>query len=165
MKKYQEILDMDKKNALAHHRMALICCRLSANKQAQEHFEQAMKLSPKDIDLAADYAYWLYLNKQDQQAMAIATEGLRRKPDCERFHGIHGLLQARARQFESAVDSFNKSGCTSQEAWANIGHVLLLEGDVQAASFWIEHAAQGQQGSMVAKRTQNVLQASYTNAN
>jgi len=164
MKKYQEVLELDKKNALAHHRMALIACRLSANKQAQEHFEYALKLSPKDSDLAADYAYWLYLNGQDEQAIAITNEGLRRKPDCERFHGMNGLLQARARQFESAVESFSKSGCTTQQAWANIGHVLLMEGDVQAASFWIEHAAQGDQGSVVAKRTQNVLQASYTSA-
>ncbi len=162
MKKYQDVLELDKKNALAHHRIALIACQLSANKQAQEHFEAALKLAPKDTDLAADYAYWLYLNGQDDQALAITNEGLRRKPDSERFHGIHGLLQARAHQFEPAVNSFTRSGCTTQQAWANIGHVLLMEGDIQAASYWIEHAAQGDQGSVVAKRTQNVLQASYT---
>jgi len=165
MKKYQEVLDLDKKHSVAHHRIALIACRLSANKQAQEHFEAALKLAPKDTDLTADYAYWLYLNEQNDQATLIVSEGLKRSPDCERFHGINGLLQARARRFEPAVNSFVQSGCTPQQAWANVGHVLLMEGDVQGASYWIENAAQGEQGSVVAKKTQNVLQASYSSTN
>lgn len=161
LNKYQEVLELDKKNAVAHHRIALISCSLSANKQAQLHFESALKLAPKDNDLTADYAYWLYLNDQNDQARQVTDDGLRRNPDFERLHGIKGLLQARDHQFEPAVNSFVLSGCTTQQAWGNIGHVLLLEGDVQAASYWIEHAAQGDQGSTVAKRTQNVLQASY----
>jgi Tfp pilus assembly protein PilF len=164
MKKYQEALELDKKNSLAHHRIALIACRLSANKQAQEHFESAYKLAPKENVLAADYGYWLYLNGQDQQAEQVINQGLQRSPDFERFHGISGLLHARARQFEPAVNSFIQSGCTPQQAWANIGHVLLMEGDVQSASYWIEHAAQGDEGSVAAKKTQDVLQASYTSA-
>lgn len=161
MKKYQEILELDKKSALAHHRIALTACRLSASKQAQEHFESAIKLAPKDPELIADYAYWHYLNGQYPQASSLVDDGIKRHPDFERLHGIRGLLLARDHQFESAAQSFVQSGCSTQQAWANIGHVLLLEGDVQSASYWIDHAAQGDQGSETAKRTQSVLQASY----
>jgi len=164
MMKYQEVLNVDKKSSLAHHRLALIACRLSASKQAQEHFETALRLAPKDTDLIADYAYWNYLNKQYTQATELVDSGLKTTPESERFHGIKGLLLARERRFEPAVECFVKSGCTTQQAWANIGHVLLLEGDVQAASYWIEHAAQGEQGSQVAKKTQGVLQASFNAA-
>ena len=162
IKRYQEVLVLDKKSGLAHHRLALISSRLSATKQAQEHFEEARRFSPKDDDILADYAYWNYLNAQDEQANAMIDEGLRRSPDYERFHGIKGLLLAREKQWERSVESFVRSGCTPQQAWANIGHVVLLEGDVQSASYWIEHAAQGDQGSATAKRTQKVLQTAYT---
>ncbi len=165
MKTYQSVLELDKKNSLAHHRLALLACRMSASKQAQEHFEAALRLTPKNTDLIADYAYWYYLNKQDSNATELVDQGLKREPQSERLHGIKGLLLTREHQWEPAVDSFVKSGCTTQQAWANIGHVLLLEGDVQAASYWIEHAAQGEQGSLVAKKTHNVLQASYSAPN
>lgn len=161
MKKYQEAIELDKKCSIAHHRLALVACRLSASKQAQEHFESAIKLAPKDKELIADYAYWHYLNGQYPQASALVDDGLKRNPEFERLHGIKGLLLAREHQFELAAQSFVHSGCTTQQAWANIGHVLLLEGDVQAASYWIDHAAQGENGSATAKRTQGVLQASF----
>lgn len=164
MLKYQEVLNVDKKNSLAHHRLALIACRLSASKQAQEHFETALRLAPKDTDLIADYAYWQYLNKQYAQATELVDSGLKKSPDSERFFGLKGLLHSHQREFEPAVECFVKSGCTPQQAWANIGHVLLLEGDVQAASYWIDRAATGEQGSPVAKRTQGVLQASFSAA-
>jgi hypothetical protein len=45
-----------------------------------------------------------------------------------------------------------------------VGHVLLLDGDVQSAEYWIGHAAQSDQGSQVAKKTQKVIQASYESA-
>lgn len=162
IKRYQEVLVLDKKSGLAHHRLALISSRLSATKQAQEHFEEARRLAPKDDDVLADYAYWNYLNAQDLHANELVDEGLHRSPSYERFHGIKGLLLAREKQWEGAVESFVRSGCTPQQAWANIGHVVLLEGDVQSASYWIEHAAQGDQGSAAAKRTQKVLQTAYT---
>ncbi|MFM8570464.1 MAG: tetratricopeptide repeat protein [Pirellula sp.] len=165
MKKYQEVLELDKKNSLAHHRIALLACRISATKQAQEHFESALRLAPKDTDLLADYAYWLYLSNQTAQATEMVEKGLKLSPESERLHGIHGLLFTRDRKMEQAVQSFVQSGCTAQQAWANVGHVLILEGDVQAASYWIEHAAQGEGGSATAKRTQEVLQASYNSTN
>ena len=162
IKRYQEVLVLDKKSAVAHHRLALISSRLSATKQAQEHFEEARRLSPKEDDILADYAYWNYLNAQDLHANELVDEGLHRSPSYERFHGIKGLLLAREKQWEGAVESFVRSGCTPQQAWANIGPVVLLEGDVQSASYWIEHAAQGDQGSAAAKRPQKVLQTAYT---
>jgi Tfp pilus assembly protein PilF len=161
MSKYQEVLKADSKNAIAHHRLALIACRLAASKQAHDHFEAAMKITPKDTDLVADYAYWNYLNGQYPQASELVETGLKRNPESERLHGLKGLLLSREHQFEQAEHSFVLSGCTMQQAWANIGHILLLEGDVQTAAIWIERAAQGDQGSTVAKKTQSILQASF----
>ena len=161
MKKYQEVLAMDRKNAMAHHRLALISIRLSASEQAKKHFETALELSPSDDSILADYAYWHYLSGRNQDAMHWVDQGLKKSPHFQRYHNIKGLAQARERQFEPAVASFLASGCNQQEAWANIGHVLLLDGDVQSAEYWIGHAAQSDQGSQVAKKTHKVIQASY----
>lgn len=161
MKRYQEVLVLDQKSGLAHHRMALLATRMSASQQAKEHFEIALRLNPKDDMLLADYAYWHYLNGNNQEAVRLTQDGLARSPGFQRFHSIHGLVLARERQFESAVTSFIASGCNQQEAWANVGHVLLLDGDVQSAEYWIGHAAHGGAGSEVARRTQKVIQASY----
>lgn len=159
--RYQEVLAIDKKNTLAHHRIALLASKLSATQQAQEHFEAARRLAPQDEELLADFAYWNYLNHQDAASRSLVQEGLKRSPNSLRLHGIQGQLLVREKQWEPAVESFIRSGCTPQQAWANVGHVALLDGDIQMASYWIEHAAQGDQGSSTAKRTQRVLQASY----
>lgn len=161
MKRYQEVLLLDQKSVLAHHRMALLATRMSASQQAKEHFEIALRLNPKDDALLADYAYWHYLNGNNQESVRLADEGLARSPSFLRFHSIKGQVMARSRQFEAAVTSFIESGCNQQEAWANVGHVLLLDGDVQTAEYWIGHAAHGGSGSEVARRTQKVIQASY----
>jgi len=164
IKKYQAVLAMDRKNTMAHHRMALISIRLSASEQAREHFETALRLSPNDDSIVADYAYWHYLNARNQDALQWVEHGLKKSPHFQRYHNIKGLVLAREHQFEPAVASFLASGCNPQEAWANVGHVLLLDGDVQSAEYWIGHAAQSDQGSQVAKKTQKVIQASYESA-
>lgn len=161
MKRYQEVLVLDKKHAQAYHRMALLATRMAATQQAQEHFQAAMNLAPKDDALMADYAYWHYLHGNNDQSLELVKQGLARSPGYQRFHGIRGLVLTRQRQYESAVDSFLESGCSQQEAWANVGHVLLLDGDVESAQYWISHAAQGKRGSEVARNTQRVIQASY----
>jgi Tfp pilus assembly protein PilF len=161
MKRYQEVLVLDKKHALAHHRMALLATRMSATQQAQEHFQTALSITPKDDALIADYAYWHYLHGNNEQSLELVKQGLARSAGYQRFHGIRGLVLARQRQYESAVASFLESGCNQQEAWANVGHVLLLDGDVESAQYWIGHAAQGERGSEVARNTQRVIQASY----
>jgi Flp pilus assembly protein TadD len=160
-KMYHEILALHKKNSLAHHRLALIACRLSDSKQAQEHFDHAIRLSPKDNEIIADYAYWHYLNQNDRLATTLIDDGLKWTPSYDRFHGIKGLILARERQFEQSVESFVLAGCSVPQAWSNIGHVLLFDGDTQTAEYWLDHAAEGRQGSESAKKTKGLLRATY----
>ena len=159
--RYQEVLVLDKKNVQAHHRMALVATRMSAMQQAQEHFQTALSLAPKDEALIADFAYWHYLHGNHIESLELLNRGLSSSPGYARYHGIRGLVLTRQGQYEEAVSSFVASGCNPQEAWANVGHVLLLDGDIESAQYWIGHAAQGQGGSEVARKTQRVIQASF----
>jgi len=157
MSKYKEILAIDKKNAMAHHRLALVAIHLSANQQAAEHFEEALKLAPRDEDVAADVAYWRYLNGDDIGAMKEVERGLGIHPQSARLHGIKGLLHSRSQEIDLAIHEYQLAGCTKEQAMANLGHVVLMEGNVQAASYWIQKATEGPGASTTALRTQRWL--------
>lgn len=157
MSKYKEILAVDKKNAMAHHRLALVAIHLSANQQAAEHFEEALKLAPRDEDVAADVAYWRYLNGDDTGAMKEVERGLGIHPQSARLHGIKGLLHSRNQEIDLAIHEYQLAGCTKEQAMANLGHVVLMEGNVQAASYWIQKATEGPGASAAAIKTQRWL--------
>lgn len=163
MSKYKEILAIDKKNAMAHHRLALVAIHLSANQQAAEHFEEALKLSPKDEDVAADVAYWRYLNGDDAGAMKDVERGLVIHPQSARLHGIKGLLHSRSQEIDLAIHEYQLAGCTKEQAMANLGHVVLMEGNVQAASYWIQKATEGPGASAAAIKTQRWLDGHAAN--
>lgn len=163
MSKYKEILAIDKKNAMAHHRLALVAIHLSANQQAAEHFDEALKLAPRDEDVAADVAYWRYLNGDDTGAMKEVERGLGIHPQSARLHGIKGLLHSRNQEIDLAIHEYQLAGCTREQAMANLGHVVLMEGNVQAASYWIQKATEGPGASATALKTHRWLDGHVAN--
>jgi Tfp pilus assembly protein PilF len=157
MNKYKEVLKLDKNNPIAHHRLALVAIHLSANQQAEDHFREAIKWAPHDEDVCADFAYWKYLNGVDKEAMDEVLHGLADHPDSARLHGIKGLLHSRNQEIDLAIREYQLAGCSTEQAMANLGHIVLMDGNTQTAAYWINKAAEGPSASTAAVKTQKWL--------
>lgn len=106
--------------------MAIIQDRKGNTAESEVHYQQALKLDPKNPDLLCDYGYSLYLQRRWAESEEYLSRTLRLKPQHSRAHNNLGLLLAQAERADDALTEFRKAGCDLAEARCNLALVMLL---------------------------------------
>lgn len=125
---YVAALKKDPKRADAEVRLAILDDYRGEPTNADQHFERALKLEPRNPDILCDRGYSFYLRRNWSSAEGSLREALTIDPRHARSHNNMGLVLARQGQNETAMVEFAKAGCDQSDARANLALVHGLEG-------------------------------------
>ena len=136
---YNKVLKVDRKNADAHHRLAVIAAKQGDMKEAEAHFKQAAEAAPKNLDIKIDYAYLMYTTERYTESEALLYEALRQEPDNKRALNNLALAAGRQQKYEQALALFRKSVGDAQ-ACANVAFMYSQTGDLDMAEKYYSRA-------------------------
>lgn len=123
---YREILAESPKHAVATHRLAVVLDQQKRFEESSELFLKALKLSPGNPSVFANYGYSLYLQHRWAEAERNLRQAIELNPQDQRSHNHLGLVLAQTGRVQDAVDEFRLAGCSPAESHANAGMVLEL---------------------------------------
>ena len=118
--------------ALAHRRMASALDRLGRFAQAEVHYQQALKASPKDPKVWNDIGYSYYLQGRWSDSEKALRTAAKLAPDDERIRINLGLTLAAAGKTEEAFPLLSQSG-SDATGHANLGYLLAGTGQYDLA--------------------------------
>jgi tetratricopeptide (TPR) repeat protein len=118
--------------ALVHRRMAQALDRMGRFAQAEVHYKQALRFSPRDPKIWNDAGYSYYLQGRWADAERTLKTGLRHAPDDSRLATNLGLTLAAAGKTSEALPILSRfSG--DAVGHANLGYLLAATGQVELA--------------------------------
>ncbi|AMV38182.1 tetratricopeptide repeat protein [Planctomyces sp. SH-PL62] len=139
---YRDALKKDPRRADAEVRLAVLAEERGERKQADEHFDRAVKLAPNDPDVLCDRGYSYYLQRRWADAEGCFRKAIKKDSRHARSHNNLGLVLARQGEREAALVEFAKAGCDRADAQSNLALVLAMEGRLEdARAIYAEVAA------------------------
>jgi len=149
----KQALVADPKMAEAFNMRGLIYAGLGDNVLAEESFQRALQLSPRDADVMQNYGWYLCMQKRYVEAEAQFEQALAQPQnrDATRTLLAQGVCEARAGQLAQAERTLMRAYAldTSNPAIAlNLSEVLFQRGEYERARFYIRRVnAQPQQST------------------
>jgi Flp pilus assembly protein TadD len=119
-------------SALAHRRMAAAWDRLGRFDEAETHYKQALKLSPKDPKVWNDAGYSYYLQGRWTEAEHALNKALKLAPEDARVRTNLGLALAASGRSQEALTLLSRSGGDAI-GHANLGYLLASTGQFDLA--------------------------------
>lgn len=119
---YSQALQADPNNASVHHRLAIIADKQQKFAVADEHYQTALKIRPRDVNLLSDLGYSLSLRGDYQRAESTLKQAL----EIDRTHrgamGNLGDIYAKQNRREEALAMFRAgtSEAAAQEYLAKL---------------------------------------------
>ena len=107
---YRQALDINPKEALAHHRLAIIADSESDFRTAEEHYLAALNIKRDDPNLLSDLGYSFLLQNQPDESKCYLQQALKADPSHLRALNNLGLLHARAGDYDEALAMFRQTG-------------------------------------------------------
>lgn len=141
---YSQVLATEPQ-ADAHHEMAIIHDKRGNFTESASHYDEALKLTPKNADLLCDRGYSYFLQGDFEQADRYLSMALNQQPGLPRAHNNMGMLLAQKGKIDSALGQFAAAGCTHAEARANLSYALMMSGEIDAARYQLELAKRSDQ--------------------
>lgn len=129
---YEGVLKKRPKHAEAHQRLAVIAVRQGKTDLAEEHFNKARELDPKNYKLLNDLGYFYYLENRLTEAEEVLREVVDEDPLNPRALNNLGLVLGFQNRTDEAMEAFRRVG-TDAEAHANIAFVYAHLGDLDRA--------------------------------
>lgn len=102
-----------------------------AGEAAADTLRQAMDADPDEIEAAAELAIVLHRLGRDDEATAVAQEGIRRSPRSSRGHMARGLLLDLFRCWQESIPEYQAAillDPTMDLAWERLGQAQLRRG-------------------------------------
>jgi Tfp pilus assembly protein PilF len=130
---YRAILMQDTRHAGATHRLAIVCDQQGRHEESRKLFQRALELRPGNADLYCDLGYSLYCQQQWVQAERNFRLALDAAPSHQRAHHHLGLTLAAQGKDGVALREFQKSGCSTAEARANLALMQTFTGRLEEA--------------------------------
>jgi Tfp pilus assembly protein PilF len=118
--------------ALAHRRMAAVFDRLGRFSLAGDHYQKALKLSPKDPKIWNDSGYSYYLQGRWDEAERALKTALKLAPDDARVRTNLGLTLAASGRSQEALPLLSRSEGDAV-GHANLGYLLASTGQLGPA--------------------------------
>ena len=107
---YRQALGINPKEALAHHRLAIIADSENDFRTAEEHYLTALKIKRDDPNLLSDLGYSFLLQNRPDESKYYLQQALKADPSHLRVLNNLGLLHARAGDYDEALAMFRQTG-------------------------------------------------------
>ena len=130
---YRSALGKNPKRADIERRLAIVLDQKGMTSEADQHFEGALKLTPKDPELLCDRGYCFYLRGEADAAEKLVRAALAVAPKHSRSHTNLGLILASRGDTGGAMAEFGRAGTDPADARSNLALALALGGKVEAA--------------------------------
>lgn len=129
-------------SAAAHNLQGLIYGALGENRLAEQSFQRALQLDPRDGDAMHNYGWFLCQQKQYDAAQAQFERALQQPQyrDLVRTLLAQGVCQARAGQWAQAEHTLSRSyelDPANPVTAYNLSEVLLQRGELERARFYV----------------------------
>lgn len=167
MATYRQALHFEE-NEVALYRLALLHERRGESKQAQELFQRAVAKNPKSPELLCDAGYSAHLAGDRSLAEQQLRRSIELSPGSPRAHNNLGVVLASQGDFDAAIASFERGGCTAADANSNVGYACLLESRWNDAEKFFDKArslsstsAHANQGLKIAKKMKSASQKQH----
>ena len=126
----------------AYNLRGLIFASLGDDAQADQSFQRALQINPRDPDAMHNYGWFLCQRQRMPEAVAQFNQALAQPQyrDHARTLAAKGLCQARANQWAEAEASLMRSyelDPSNAGTALNLSDVLLRRGELQRARFYI----------------------------
>jgi tetratricopeptide (TPR) repeat protein len=131
---YRAILAQDTSHAGAAHRLAIVCAQQGQHEESHKLFKKALELRPANADLYCDLGYSFYCRQQWTQAERNFRLALDAAPDHQRAHHHLALTLAAQGKDGVALREFQKSGCSTAQARANLALMQTFTGRLEDAA-------------------------------
>jgi Tfp pilus assembly protein PilF len=157
---YHRLLETWPDHGATHHRLAVVNERLGRHQVADQHYQEALKVMPNDIELLTDHAYSLLLRGDFDGAERQLKLALAQEPNCSRANAHLALVRLQKKEVDGSLLSFRAAGCSDEDARANVVYRLMLDEDWSLASQCVEDAIQRQPTSaLLQQRRAEINQA------
>jgi Tfp pilus assembly protein PilF len=113
-------------------RLAILYDRLGETKKAQEEFQAALKLHPKDADLQNDFGYSCYSHGKFDEAEKHLRQALALNPKHARAWMNLGLTLGQQGRYKDSLEAFLHVASPA-EAHSNLAFVLTTQGKREEA--------------------------------
>lgn len=123
-----------------HHRLAVMHDKRGNFKASEEHYQQALKVDPKNAELLCDRGFSYLLQGRMEDAQDHLNRAIKREPKLSRAHNNLGLLLAQQGHVDRALVEFAAAGCSHAEARTNLAYALTMAGKVADAEHHLEIA-------------------------
>jgi tetratricopeptide (TPR) repeat protein len=130
---YRAILAQDSRHAGATHRLAIVCDQQGRREESRKLYQRTLELRPGNADVYCDLGYSLYCQQQWVQAERNFRLALEAAPGHKRAHHHLGLTLAAQGKDGVALREFQKSGCSTAEARANLALMQTFTGRLEEA--------------------------------
>ncbi len=94
-------------------------------------FQASLRLAPEDTRLCEAYADFLLDGGQAEQAVPVAAQWLKQRPDSPAAHNTMGIAHSERGDFQTALHHFRQAVALAPDqaaSWANLGMVLKTVG-------------------------------------
>ncbi|MCH7750647.1 MAG: tetratricopeptide repeat protein [Planctomycetes bacterium] len=125
-----------------HHRLAVMHDKRGNFQASEEHYQEALKVDPKNAELLCDRGFSYLLQGRMEDAQDHLNKAIKREPKLSRAHNNLGLLLAQQGHVDRALVEFAAAGCSHAEARTNLAYALTMAGKVADAEHHLEIARQ-----------------------
>lgn len=132
IKLYENVLEQDPQNALAHHRLGVVMAAHGEFEDAHKHFAVALSSGRPSAELLNDVGYVYYLQSDFPSAEARFREALRVDIQSKQARTNLGLALGFQQRFEESLDQFQRAG-SEADAYNNLAFVQSQLGHVDLA--------------------------------
>lgn len=129
---YEKLIADDPQNHRLHHRLGVLEVRQGRLKEAQAHFDQALKAAPEDAELLTDIGYALYLQGKYDDAEQRLKSVIAMDPDNKRASNNLGMVLAKTGRNSEAYRAFRKTS-SDAEAHSNLAYAYANNGQIDLA--------------------------------
>ncbi len=136
---YQMIIVRDPTNPVPHHRLAVLCAKQGKFADADEHFAEALRLSPPNPRLMSDIGYSHYIQHRLDDAQSILRHALELTPGDAAITNNLAIVLGEQGRYSESLALFRRVG-NEQQAYANVAFVYSQRGDIAEAKAWYGRA-------------------------
>jgi Tfp pilus assembly protein PilF len=130
---YSKAMAMSPDNPDLHHRLAIVADQQQQYAMADEHYQAALRLRPRDAKLLNDMGYSAYLRGNTQQAEVILREAL----SIDRNHRLAmanlGMIYAQQNRYDDALEMF-RNGMPEGEAQQSVAQLFSQNQNMVASN-------------------------------
>ena len=120
---YEQALKLRPDHPDCHHRLAVIADKQGMFGAADDHYDKARKLRPRDPNLLSDIGYSYSLRGDDHLAESTLKEALAVSPSHMGAMFNLGAIYAKQGRYEDAVAMFRR-GCPEAQAMQNVAKLF-----------------------------------------